>query len=748
MEKIYYAKSVLPNGKHPTVKEHLSEVSNLAEVFGKEIDAAQEAYLAGLFHDFGKYSDAFQEVLNHTKERIDHAFCGAAILATAKNNQKLFSVIEAICAHHSELICFGELKPILMKSLSSEESVITASGKNSSLAGKTEYANAYAQFKKDFPAFSFPHFSLFKLDESDSEYIINIKKMLFTRMLFSCLVDADYTTSACEMNSQYLEESERLHFDIQDSLNRLTKYRKIISRTSTADFQLNQFRNKLFQICGEAGLKIPGLFTLTAPTGTGKTLALLHFALTHCEKWGKSRIILVLPFLTLTEQIANVYKEILPDILEDHSQSCLTDQERDFSARWRFPIIITTSVKFFESLFASRPTDCRKLHSIANSVIVFDEAQSLPSELYTATLSAVNELCQRYQSTVVFSSATQPDYSALPDLGARWNPTEILSDYKQYYSSLKRVKVFWEITQPISLECLAEKIKKEKNVCVIVNLRRHAKTLYQLLKDYCNKDDIFLLSTDLCPAHRKEIIKTIKTRKKCAVIATQCIEAGVDLDFDVVFRALAPLDSIIQAAGRCNRNGKKIGKVIVFEPKDTKNPYPDNWYENAAKTVKRLHMDKEIDIHDPEDICRYFREIFADCQDKNSLKRAIFNLDYVTTDREYELIKKRAIQVIVPFEGEISLYNEVYCHIRNEKDISPKLLASASPITVSLFLKDDIEQYAEPIWLSKKSIYAGSNENAGHGNYYILREQHRSKYDDKVGLQFFDQADQCGSMML
>jgi len=223
------------------------------------------------------------------------------------------------------------------------------------------------------------------------------------------------------------------------------------------------------------------------------------------------------------------------------------------------PFIITTSVKFFESLFSRNPTDCRKLHNLAHSVVIFDEAQSLPPHLTGATLKVVRELCERYQMTMVFSTATQPDFDAIPDVS--WKPTEILPENAAYYEELRRVAVDWRLKERVLLPEIAEKMGEQQRVCGIFNLRRHAREVFDSLYAE-DPESAFLISTDLCPAHRLRVVGTIRKRledgKPCRVAATQCIEAGVDLDFDVLYRALAPLDAIIQAAGRCNRNGKRL----------------------------------------------------------------------------------------------------------------------------------------------------------------------------------------------
>lgn len=744
MKEIKYAKSKLPNGKQPTVQEHLSSVAALAEKYGQEIGAAKAAQLAGQFHDFGKYGDLFQSVLQDLEQRIDHALPGAALLWEVQQKSALHPVIEAICAHHSELSHFGLLEEKLKSSVSSDVPVVSKEGKRASISGRKQYQEAWSCFFRDFPEFKFPKLQRFHGDEHTEDYFTNIQKMLYTRMLFSCLVDADYTVSAMEENEAYSDWSEVTEFDVNSQLSSLQQYVEDIRKGSAADSCLNRLRDELYNCCGDAGEQnAPGLFALTAPTGTGKTLALLHFALRHCARWGKKRIILVLPFLTLTEQSAKTYRNILPSVLEDHSQRNLTDRERQFSARWRYPVIITTSVRFFESLFSARPSDCRKLHNIANSVILFDEAQSLPPELTEASLIAARELCRSYGCTTVFSTATQPDYSQIRRVGDRWVPREILPDFENYYSALKRTNADWRLNPAIPLEIIAEEMLEERNVCTIVNLRKHARKLFQLLEKKCSEEELYLISTDLCPAHRSNVIDKIKSRQKeglrCVVVSTQCIEAGVDLDFAVVYRALAPLDSIVQAAGRCNRNGNQQGRVVIFEPDEPGGLYPrdwNSWYHNAAQTTKRLNSDKLIDICDPKDIQRYYSALFAGLKDQPKLERAVKSMDYHETAQEYQLIKNNGIRVIVPYMGLKDEYDTI---VRDARDsgLTGQLLKRAAPLTVSVFSRKDLEMFLEPIAFKQTS--RSPSESLSNSGYYCLRVNQEKCYDKRTGLQFPDE---------
>lgn len=735
--RVYYAKSKMPDGTQPTNRDHLQKVSDLAEQFGQSIDMENPAKVAGLFHDFGKYTDYFQDILIRRRQAGDHALGGAIMLyQKAAKNKAYHPIVEAIAGHHNGLKEYSEVEKYVQGWLNSEDTS-TPSQKNNTIETKLDFIKARNAFQNDFPTFRFPKMNCptFKKVEE------NLEKMLFTRMLFSCLVDADYSISASDEDKSYLDNSENTDFDAKELLKRLYDFKNSIACQSTANSQVNQLREQVFEQCGAAGEQEPGLFTLTAPTGTGKTLALLHFALRHCEKWNKKRIIVVLPFLTLTEQNAAVYRSMIPDLLEDHSQSNLDDTQRIFSERWSTPFIVTTSVRFFETLFAQKPTDCRKLHNITNSVVIFDEAQSLPADLTTATLKAVNELCQRYKTTMVFSTATQPDFASIPEMKGDWCPTEILPENQELYNALRRTKVEWRLDMETPLENIADEMFAQKSVCAIVNLRKHARKLYHLLEERCSQDELFYLTTDLCTAHRRKIVAKINQRLKdglpCRLVATQCIEAGVDFDFDVLYRALAPLDSIIQAAGRCNRNGRlpNGGQVIVFVPEGNDGDiYPGKQYGNAAKDVKIVASRHEIDIHNPQHIKEYYELLFYDALDKKELREAIEKGSFEDVDKAYQLIDNHGVQVIVPYGGKLELYHELEQEGK-KNGVTPWLLKRAAPIMVNVsFGKlNELDTYAEPLNYPPQRANGYSSKKS---NVYVLRPQHSDLYSKEMGLQF------------
>lgn len=733
----YYAKSKREDGTQELLRNHLAKASEMAGVFGEQIGSRKTAELCGKLHDFGKYSVSFKGVLERKFTHIDHALCGAAFLYCLVGNRKSSfcyrAAIEAINGHHDGLIGYDDLKAFLEKSLRSGDPVECNNRKTAALSGQKQYLEASNAFIKDFPQVPSEVRAIEKVQKME-EIDESVDAMLYTRMLFSCLVDADYTISS-EKKLQ-----EPLEFKADQCLKALYEYRKELKKNAKGSSAVNELRDLLFVRCGEAARLKEGLFTLTAPTGTGKTLALLHFALQHADEFKKKRIILVLPFLALTEQSYEVYSKIIPEILQDHSQSELDDRQREFAERWESPFIITTSVNFFQALFAQKPTDCRKLHNIANSIILFDEAQSLPANLLAATLNAVNALCSRYHCTMVFSTATQPEFKSIQ--GVSWKPIEIVPEYPMMYKKLTRTQVEWRMKKQIPLEKIAWEMEEVEIVCAIVNLRRHAVKLFEFLKnDHCDREEIFFLTTDLCPKHRSEVIRKIKERQKaglpCKVISTQCIEAGVDLDFHVLYRALAPLEAIIQAAGRCNRSGRfEIGKVVVFEPEVEGSLYPpDKWYQNAAVVVKEILSRENIDINNPECISNYYEILFREyAKDKEALTKAIEDRDYKETAREYRLIDNQGKKVIVPFGEKMQLYKDVRKELLGG-NLAPKLVKKSAEITVNTFEKD-VEKYCEQAY-----YFDQKKKQKMESGYYVLRTQYEYMYREDMGLQFEEEGE-------
>jgi CRISPR-associated helicase Cas3/CRISPR-associated endonuclease Cas3-HD len=637
----YNAHSPGENGGWHSLKDHLNSVADLAAEFAGFFGAEQEARLAGQFHDLGKYGDLFQERLkNPNIKGIDHWTIGAWALAKEFGNP---AASLAVAGHHLGL-------PLINNdTFNSWNPIINPNPQDRRLSEKN-----YQILLKRLADDQMP------LPETSggfgciSEALINPEKpapltMLDLRMLFSALVDADFLDTEAHFNRNPKGEKQLRpkgpDLNPERALKILFEHIAKLNADSRADEPINAIRQELLQNCLDRGSDQTGLFTLTAPTGAGKTLAMLAFALRHAQVNKLRRVVIVIPYLSIIEQTAKVYQEIfaphLPDslpvenyILENHSMANARDQdtqEKDSQDRkhrtarllaenWDAPIIITTSVQILESMFACRPAKCRKLHRLAQSVILFDEVQTLPTHLAIPTLTGLARLAESFSSSVVFSTATQPAFSSLEKrlqkfADANWSPKEIVSNRKEMFQKAKRVRIIWpEPGKQTTLSEIAVKMAQEKSgqVLCVVNLKSQAKALLQHLREL-GTEGLFHLSTDMCPAHRARALRQVRVRLKdpqkppVFMVSTQCIEAGVDIDIPVLYRAWGPLTSIAQAAGRCNRNGNlALGKVVVFNPApegNNKRLYPDDAYLQAAQATQVVLNDDELgepDINDPK----------------------------------------------------------------------------------------------------------------------------------------------------
>lgn len=700
---------------------HLQRVAELAFLFAKGFCCGDAGCLLGILHDGGKNSTKFQQVLKDELTGINHEATGALFVLLKLNQSKKAKIFsDVIFAHHKGLMY--HIQDQLLEMLNGTREYETRKEQRMfSTIGKEEVMRAWEYVKEleyfeDFPQKRFPL----------PDHKTPVQTMLLYRMLLSSLVDADYCASAEYNDKDYLKKNTGAALDTGRLVQSLEDYVEGIRAESDSDKNLNEIRNNLYSQCVQSAEHLPGLFTLTAPTGTGKTLALLAFAAYHARKYDKKRIIIVLPLLSIITQNAGIYRKIYHDILEIHSHTEIkSDQEiKELSSRWSDGFIITTSVQFFEALFAHKPSDCRKLHHFADSVIVFDEAQSLPAELLLPTLEAVQTLCETYHSTVVFSTATQPDYSQITE----WKPYEIVQDIPGMYLAASRNQVEWDIDRKTSWEEIAERMAAKNSVCCIVNLRSHAHKLFGILSKLCPEGSCFHISTDMCVEHREDVIKQIETRLDnnlpCYVVSTSCIEAGVDLDFGYMFRALAPLEAIIQAIGRCNRNGKGDGGVCVFVPEEEK-LYPQDWYEHGAMSVKTLRSHHEIDICNAEHIREYYKILFQTLPpEKKGLKKAVETYDFEKVDQCYKLIDNNAVNILVPYEQEIDRFEQLREEVL-EKGISPAWIKRATALSVTSYKRDKVGELCEPLCVIK-------NGKRYKTNWYVLN--HKELYNEQYGF--------------
>jgi len=532
----------------------------------------------------------------------------------------------------------------------------------------------------------------------------------------------------------------------------------LLKRVDASETTLS-LRKDLLDACLQTAQSEPGLFTLSAPTGAGKTLAMLAFALKHAKLKGLRRIIMVIPYLSIIEQTVSDYRSIFNDafgdeyILEDHSLSDSGDKEgkeggaddqgehgarrRALAENWDAPLIVTTSVKFFESLFTNKPGRARKLHRIAQSVILFDEAQTLPSKLAIPTLAALSHLASsRYKCTVVFATATQPAFTHLDREveklgGAGWKPREIAPPALELFERARRVKVAWsKPDERLSWDELARRLEELPQSLCVVNARKSAQALS---KEFSIKDrnDVFHLSTYMCPAHRKKVLDEVRARLKSGapvrLVSTQCVEAGVDLDFPVVYRAFAPLESITQAAGRCNRNGLlSVGDVFVFYPEE--DGYPKG-YEQAVDITKILLKEIEedsldVDITSPELFNRYYRKLYdiARTHENQEIGDALDARSFVEVAKEYRLIKNNTVNALVPYDPAAfkSMRDEV-----EAKGISASWIRRARKHTINIY-HNELDSRFVPI-----PVMARGRGGEESGWFYLGDE---TCYDLKLGL--------------
>jgi len=719
----FFAHSGNAAGLWHRLRDHLMAVADLSEGLTANTPWAAEARLAGLLHDLGKYGDAFQRRLEGKESGLDHWSAGAW-LALREHCAAAALAIQGhhIGLQHLELQSLGRLDP---KQLTEHHPL----GLHLTAASLDDLEARLAEDGLGLPEVEQP-----MLGRSLSS---TVPGMLDVRCLFSALVDADFLDTEAHFQGDRCGKRYRQPGQPLDAELALQAVMARIHQTRAATLaapHVRTVRQSLLDACLDTAAHDPGLFTLTAPTGSGKTLAMLAFALTHAAKHRLERVVMVIPYLTITEQTACMYRSIFAAdprfgehyVLEHHSLAGLGEEQqrqdnegleneashaerrrRLLAENWDAPLIVTTSVQFLESLFSNRPAACRKLHRLQRAVILFDEAQTLPTALAVPTLAALSHLAKSWGSSVVFATATQPAFGHLDvevkKTGAPgWQPREIVPDTESLFAPMKRVEVRWgSPDSPLAWDDLAESLRGMSQALCIVNLKRHAKTLWERLNDPA----ALHLSTNLCAAHRQAVLDEVRsglaTGKDVRLIATQCVEAGVDLDFPAVFRAWGPLDAILQAAGRCNREGRRAepGQLQVFLPEGE--GYPPGGYAQAAQVAKMLYRRlgaAGMNIDDPDFITAYYRELYdlagiERSQDAKSILEAVRAGSFPDVARAYRLIEQDAINVLVPYAPQHALYDQ----LREEADsrgLTASWIRRARPLTVSLYRpRDD-----DPIW--------------------------------------------------
>ena len=644
-----YAHSANVRGERQLLVDHLRNVATLAREFGRHFAAGDIGYLAGLWHDAGKADPEWQRRLIESEQGlrngpigIDHKLAG--VLLAQKQGTAPGIVGPVIHGHHGGIRNPRvDLRPWI--------------GEKSKLDGPKDALKSLAEVMPDLQGQRQP-----TIPEWISRNALNAE--FFIRFIYSALVDAD----SLDTEAHRLGNTPRAsgnHVALTELWERFERY--VSNQPDPPPNDVTNVRRTVYGECLAASSEPQGIFKLTVPTGGGKTRSGMAFALRHAIKHDLRRIIVAVPFTTITQQTASVYRNIFGDdhvVLEHHSAAAegqgpdLDENDRyDDSSMWQrlaadnwdAPIIVTTTVQLFESLFSNRRSKTRKLHNLSRSVIILDEAQALPVHLLSPILDALAQLARNYGCSVVLSTATQPAFESIRefrDIQAQ----EIVADYQSHFDLLRRVDYEWLNESPQEWGGVADWMRAERSVMTIVNTKRHAIELLDALAD----PEALHLSTLLCGAHRNEVLKVIRQRLAtgipCRVVSTQVVEAGVDLDFETVFRAEGPLDAIIQAAGRCNREGlQERGRVVVFRPPDES--IPGGSYKTGRDVTRVVSNLPGFDPSSVGTVNTYFERLFDSGvdTDRNNIQGLRGTLDFPAVAEKFRMIEDDSFDVIVRY---------------------------------------------------------------------------------------------------
>lgn len=755
------------------LRDHLQRVAASGGDFAAAFGCQQQAAAAGWLHDLGKYADQFQRRLVDPREAGRDHWTVGAMTALHLGSLGVLPAL-AIAGHHAGLDFLCNSDPEARKRLGRQwRDRLLMEGDRFT---DPDLKRLLLRFAADGLVPPKIATGLYPTGHAAAD-------MLDVRMLFSALVDADFLETEAHFQGTAAEPRRPRQpsptLDVVQALAALDDFLRGV-RAQHATAPLAAARDVLYQACDDSATRATGAFTLAAPTGTGKTLAMLAFALRHAQVHGLRRVVLVMPFLNIIDQTARIYREIFSPargfprdtVVEHHSLAedgataaevdadGTTNRLRLLSENWDAPIILTTTVQFFESLMADRPGRCRKLHRLAQSVMLFDEVQTLPPSLAVATLATLSRLTDPagpYRCSVVFATATQPAFDTLDArvrsefAGSGWQPATLVdaaTTEQLYASTAGRIRVQWRQHTALDLDELADELQQHPQVLCIVNLKRHAAHLATALRQR-SVEGLLHLSTNMCPAHRVAVLSEVGARlaqdQPVRLISTQCVEAGVDLDFPVVYRALGPLEAIAQAAGRCNRHGRRPqGCVVVFKPQDDRRPYPPGYgaaVDATAGFLAALAADGDLAateiLSDPQRLRAYFRQFYqltgrtaGDQRDEKPLLDAIRAGNFREVADLYRLIGSDTIQVVVPYD------RAEFAELRNAAAVLPgagleahrRWRRRAALHAVGLFRPRDaaaIQPYLDPVSFTRRTVDADAT-------WYLALPDLR--YDSLLGL--------------
>ena len=692
-----YLAHIASDGREQTVAAHLQETAALCSSFAAEFGQAQRGAFLGMAHDIGKNSDAFQKRLLGGP-RIDHATAGALECAKRHEEQMACCVI----GHHGGMPDFGN--------------------------PETDYPGAptcVGRIRKGQSGGTPPYHWEGTLPNPGKKPPLtdNFSTAMWTKMLFSCLVDADFLDTEAFMAET---APQRGGYDsLEVLLERLNTYTAPWFPGKT---ELNRNRCAILSACQEKAALPRGIYSLTVPTGGGKTVSSLAFGLKHAVENGMKRVIYVIPYTSIIEQNAQVFRDILGEnnVIEHHSGVSYDDDaetgkencfQRLATENWDAPVIVTTAVQFFESLYSNRPSQCRKLHNIANSVVIFDEAQMIPTCHLLPCVGAMASLVSQFRSTIVLCTATQP---VLTDLFRRFYPQvqiqELCPQVGDYFQKFQRVT--YRDGGFLSEDALAAELQQQNQALCIVNTRKAAQSLYALLPE----EGRFHLSTLMYPEHRKEVLSTIRARLKeglpCRVVSTSLIEAGVDVDFPMVWREIAGLDSIAQAAGRCNREGKNSSAESIVTYFQSEHPILLLQKVNIQAAHEALRQGGNPG--EPETMTRYFislRSWVGENMDNSNTVKLLQEalLPFRTVAEGFHLIDQETNTVYIPLGA-----GEELCRPIQEKRGNREDYRRAGQYSVGIY-----QQHFQNLWR------AGDIELLSENSAMLTN---LSLYDPEMGL--------------
>lgn len=681
----YIAHSENGNGEEQTIKQHSEGVADIMKSFALTDEYADIYAYCGLLHDVGKYSEGFQRYIRAGGEKEPHAKWGAYM---AKND-RLINIAFSVFGHHMGLPNRDTMF----------ETFIQCENE------KGKWLEIQRSLRND--GMCIPPCDNAPFNRIDG----NTAKELFVRMLYSSLVDADSLDTERHFQEEQYNARPRLILDVDALLDALNYKLSSFSHNSP----LNGLRTEVRLYAQSLAEEPQGCFSMTLPTGMGKTLCSLNWALHHAKVHSNiKRIVIVLPFLSIIDQTAKELKSIFKDhdvILEHHSNVIYEGKESEeeyyckgpkqlATENWDYPIVVTTTVQFFESLFSNQRSKCRKLHNLQDSIVIFDEIQTLPVHLAECTMKMLNDMLHLCRCSILFCTATQPNFQTRSDFKGIDHIVPLVENPMAIFAATKRVEYYpiadYEVQ---SIDSIAQKVCEEKeSVLIVCNTKKKAKALFDSIKEKGNMQ-VLHLSTNMCQKHRMAVVDKVKGKlkngEKLILCSTQLIEAGVDMDFPIVFRELAPLESIIQSAGRCNREGKlEKGKVFLFQLEEKGQPSAE--YKTFTQFAQLCYHNNENRLTDADFYAEYYTDIVKLYAPEDTITPKREKLMFQDVADIYHIIDSSATSLFVYRYNEESL--QLYKEITGKEYLSRKDYQQIAQYCVQVYNKferDNSDKIAE-----------------------------------------------------